>query len=387
MTDDELTPFSDDPLLRALTGPALPAELAAEAAALAAFRAARPAWRRRRMAARLGAGGSAFLAAAALSGGVAAASYTGSLPAPAQRVMSDVAGWAGVPAPPHQHHGGIASHGRPPGDREAPGRHGGPIGVPAAPPSAAASSPPRAGRPGSDRSPAAGPTQASDRHARAERPPGIHVRAPAAPTATPSAAAVPTGQPSPTPSLPVPSALSAAASSTRAPANATVTITGTLTAASGTPVPGRTVVLYERATGAGNSFHAAGAGTTDSDGTVSFGLPPLTRNVRVVLRSAGLRSSPLTVREIPLLSLTVTPDGANERVDLTSNGATPGDAVTLSQRRHGGWRAVGSSQLDAAGALSFEVPAPLHRPVHYRLVLVRTPTHTAAAMRFAISPA
>ncbi len=75
--DDDLTPWHDDPLVRALRAPGTDDELAGEAEFLAAFRAAQPppaptpigAGRLRRAGRRLGGGGTAVVVAVALGAG------------------------------------------------------------------------------------------------------------------------------------------------------------------------------------------------------------------------------------------------------------------------------------------------------------------------------
>ena len=89
--DDDLSPWNDDPLVRALRGPGTADELASRDEFMAAFRAA-PAARRptpigsgrlRRAGRRLGGGGTAVVAAIALgAGAAAAAAYTQNLPDP-----------------------------------------------------------------------------------------------------------------------------------------------------------------------------------------------------------------------------------------------------------------------------------------------------------------
>src|SRR5580704_2075705 len=101
--DDDLSGFENDPVFRALTGPATDAELSGEAAALAAFRTANGATPHRRFAARIGAGGAIVTAVVALTGGVAAAAYSNALPHSVQNFAHTVAGPFGVPQK-HVHH-------------------------------------------------------------------------------------------------------------------------------------------------------------------------------------------------------------------------------------------------------------------------------------------
>jgi hypothetical protein len=130
-----------DELLRALTGPAEPAELAGEQSALAMFRSVTPSADAHHGAGRAAGWAAApgrfatrqirrpvrwnlrLVAAAAvvLCGGMTAAAYAAALPAPVQRLAHEVFQFAGVPNS-QAGSGGAAGHG-------APGGH--PTGVPA----------------------------------------------------------------------------------------------------------------------------------------------------------------------------------------------------------------------------------------------------------------
>lgn len=98
----------EDRLVRALTAPGTPQELAGEEAALAAFRtavAARRPFGRARLRLAAGTGISAVTVAAVLSGGmVTAAAYTARLPDPVQRVAHHLLHHVGVPAPRSDRH-------------------------------------------------------------------------------------------------------------------------------------------------------------------------------------------------------------------------------------------------------------------------------------------
>src|SRR5262245_8603692 len=95
---DDLAPWADDDLVRALRAPGTAAELADQEQYVAAFRDAGASTVRslpRRAAGRLGAGGTAVVVTVALTSGVAAA-YTGHLPDPVQQIAHTV---IGAPAP------------------------------------------------------------------------------------------------------------------------------------------------------------------------------------------------------------------------------------------------------------------------------------------------
>ena len=95
---DDLAPWADDDLVRALRAPGTATELADQERYVAAFRETRGSTVRslpRRAAGRLGAGGTAVVVTVALTSGVAAA-YTGRLPDPVQQIAHSV---IGAPAP------------------------------------------------------------------------------------------------------------------------------------------------------------------------------------------------------------------------------------------------------------------------------------------------
>jgi hypothetical protein len=366
---------------RALTAPGSLAELAGEREALAAFRAAAPRRARGRFAARIGAGGSVFIAAAALSGGVAAASYTGALPDPAQRVLNDVAGWAGVPAPAHHHHHHpVIAAGTPEPTPLSTGRSGTAL-VPAGPASSPPAVPSRASRPTAAGTATPGPSVAGGRITPSAAPA-------ASPALTPTAAltTAPTAAVTPPAVAAVPAMLTIATTATRVPANGTVTVSGQLTTSSGAPVPDHQIVLIERVPPGGGSTKL-GSGTTDSNGEVSFGIPAVTRNVRLVLRAGGgVHSQVVSVVEVPTVSVTVTPAASDDTVTVSTVGATVGDEVILLRGQHQRWTRVAVGQLDSSSAWMFSVPVPAGHSARYRVVLDRTTAHAAVAARFVVPP-
>jgi len=97
---DDLAPWADDDLVRALRAPGTDVELADEQQYVSAFREARGSTSSvrplaRRTVGRLGAGGTAVVLTVALTSGMAAA-YTGHLPDPVQQIAHSV---IGAPAP------------------------------------------------------------------------------------------------------------------------------------------------------------------------------------------------------------------------------------------------------------------------------------------------
>src|SRR5438309_4954989 len=96
---DDLDEWANDPVVRALHADGTAQELAGLDPVLAEFRAAVPSLRpTRRLAHRLGTGATTVIVAVGLTGGVAAAAYTRTLPGPLQSAMHSLLGPLGVPA-------------------------------------------------------------------------------------------------------------------------------------------------------------------------------------------------------------------------------------------------------------------------------------------------
>jgi hypothetical protein len=387
MVDDDLSAWNDDPLVRALTSPATADELAGEQSALSAFRAARPTGARRRLAGRLGIGGSALAVAIAFSGGAAAA-YTAALPASIQQAVHDVAGWAAVPAPAHhtthrsagqQHvvtpvsppvavpdpfptstegttvpsHTGTTAPVRP-----TPGAKGAHSSHPAPP------SPPAATTPSASPSPTASqPTSPS-------------------PTPTPTPTSTPTPVVSPPPVPVVTGSITITPDATRVPAGGEVSVTGRLADPVGNPVVGRTVWLVEQVPGQSGAVELAG-GQTDANGMVQLGTPPLSRDVRLRLVAGHrVRSAPVHIVVVPTVTANVVVQGWAYSVAVTTTGAQPGDVVVVEQRTAIGWTQVGTATLDSTGAAEIGLSPPSKGTNHYRLILVATSSHARATVRF-----
>jgi hypothetical protein len=366
-----MTSWQDDPLVRALTGPASPDELAGEAEALAAFRAAVPVRSRRRFAGRLGVGGSALGIAIALSGGVAAA-YSSSLPAPVQSVAHDLLGGIGVP-PRH--------HVKPKQDADGNGHH----------PVAAVSATP-AGLSGG--SPTPNPT-ASSAH---PKPSPRHSTAPTkqphpstSPTPTPSPVTTPTPSPTATPTpistIPVEAgSITISLGATTVQVGGVVTVFGQLSTPTGAPVAGQQVWLLERLVGTPGLVQVA-SGTTAANGSLELSSPALAHTARLrLVTGTRVRSSAITVVVLPTLQVAVQTTGSTSSIAVTTNGGDPGDTVTLEQRTRGDWLEVGTNALDGSGAANFNVLAPSKRPGHYRMILNHTQAHGQAVTRFTIAP-
>jgi hypothetical protein len=367
-TDDDLTPFDDDPVLRALTRPGTPAELAGEAETLAAFRAMVPVRSRRRSLNRLGVGGGALGIAVALSGGVAAA-YSGALPAPVQRIAHDVSDLLGpIPAAPPPPKPVVASPVHP---VTTPSR----AAASTAPTEAASTpKPPRRAhhaKPLTKPKPATEPTKAPT------------------PVVTPTRAATPTASPTPTPTdtAPAPSgSITISLSDTTTTPGGTVTAYGQLATSAGAPVAGEEVWLLERVAGDSGVSEVA-SGTTGTDGSVTLSTPALSHSVRLRLVTAGkVRSAAIAVIVAPTLTVTTTPSGQQTSIRIDTQGGDVGDTVNVEIRRGGVWQAFASNQLDGTGGATIEVTTPTGRPDRYRAILPPTTGHGYAATRFTVLP-
>lgn len=375
MTQDDLTPWQDTPLVQALTSGATADELSGQNDALAAFRAV--SGRRRRGVVRfLGTGATSVALVGVVGGGVAAAAYTRSLPTQVQSIAHDVLGPIGVPAPTHH---------------KARKDHGTTLAT------GTASASPSPGRdlatPAGSASPAAG------QHSPEPNPgvvvPGPHVSASASPqvSLSPSAApsTSPTASPTPSPSGPAgdPStwAMTATVSARIVHVHDSVQISGTLLDADGQPVADHRVVVRVHVPGTTGATRAV-ITETDSDGNVSASLSDLTTNRVFVLGAGdGVHSKPLRVIVKPVLSVSASPssDGTSYIVTVTANGGQTGDVCTLLKHTPQGWQQVGQAQLDGASSASFAVQTP---PQHKRFVvrLAATKLHAAAAARLVLPP-
>lgn len=374
--DDDLSAYRDEPVVRALTGPATPQELAGEGEALAAFQAAVPVRSRRRLVGRLGVGGSTLGIAIALSGGVAAA-YTSSLPTPVQQFAHDITTWLGpvkVPDAPNNKPK-ISSTGRPaPVSTTSPTPAQSPL----------ATSP--AGRP-QHHKPA---TPRKHKHA---SHPGKHPHSSSTPTTSPKPVATPTPSTTPTPTAsptptqtptPQPGSITISLSDTTVAPGGSVTAYGQLSTSTGNPVSGEAVWLLEHQPGqAGVS--QVDSGTTGSDGSVTLQSPALSHSVRLrLVTGSKARSAWIAVIVQPTVSASVSTDGTTSTIRISTDGADPGDTVDVQRRVPGGWQDVAANQLDSSGAATFGVPTPTRRPDHYRAILPRTPDHGYASTRFLV---
>ncbi|MDR7254456.1 outer membrane biosynthesis protein TonB [Nocardioides sp. BE266] len=362
--DDDLSPWNDDPLVRALRAPGSDDELAGESEFLAAFRAAQPAaqtahpsgrGRLRLVGRRLGGGGTAVVVAVALGAGAAAAAYTQNLPDPVQRAVHGVLGPVGVPAPE-----------KPQADR-----------TPSSPGSGSAS-------PDREQSATEDPTTDPTTEAPTEKPSDDPTEKPSdSPSSDPSESPSPTETPSesPTSAPPVtPAAVSGAATSHRATPDESVAFSGTVTDAAGAAVAGQQVDLLQRQ---GPAWTPVATGTSDTSGTVSISAPALTRTSVFRLGIGDqLASEPWRVELVPTLTMA---RASGTSFVVTARGARAGDPVSLFSRRPGPDVLVARSRLAADLTATFQGPAT-RKPVTLVALLPRTRAHAVARTSLRVVP-
>ncbi|HVY10635.1 MAG TPA: hypothetical protein VHB18_10900 [Mycobacteriales bacterium] len=366
--DDDLSRFRDDPVVKAITGPATPEELAGEAEALAAFRAATTgAPPLRRSAARVVASGTAAVVIVGLTGGVAAA-YTDHLPDSAQRTLHNALGSIGVPAPKH-HHAHLAT----PVTTAQP-----PASAPAPVPSSSSASPE------ASRSPAVTTPTAT-----ASSSPTAGVTSTPSPSLTPTETPVSTPTPTPTPTVPIgdgPLAGATLAISLSAPkvmVGGTVTVTGQLDGADAAPIADRRVGLRYRRVGV-PGWSRLGPQQTASDGSVRFTVSGIDHNLRLVLHSGRhVHSTVAQVRVVPIITVNVPPPVPGARratITIKVAGGQAGDLVTV--RRPGGRKGSQTATLDSTLTVSVTVPEAQRHNIHYRVFVGRTKAHAAHSLPF-----
>jgi hypothetical protein len=342
---DDLGPWADDDLVRALRAPGTATELADEQRYVAAFRDAHRSDVRslpRRVASRLGTGGTAVVVTVALSSGVAAA-YTGHLPDPVQSIAHSVLPAAPAPAH-HQHH-------------EASAPLGGSVTRSQGP-----------GAPSSSASPGGPTTGASP-----------------TPSATPTAhhgrqGTDPSGGPSSSPSA---GGSSAAATSMSAPTHRvglgqTMTLTGLVTDATGAPLPAQVVTLQVRGP---RHWRPVAQVTTDDLGVATASTPPVVRSERFRWHAGPhVNSLPWLVKMVPILTVSADVGGATTTVTPVVQGASPGDAVQLFRHAAGRTTLVRRARLGADGSVPITVATP-RRHATYVVRLLPTRRHAAVRAR------
>ncbi len=368
---DDLDPWHDDALVRALRAPGTASELADQERYVAAFRSTRASRGNvsplRRGVRRLGAGGTTVVAVVALSSGVAAAAYTRHLPDPVQRVAHAV---LGAPAPRTPPETAPLADPSPPSPTQSPATS---TPVPTSAPTTALTRRPT--------QPSAGPTSG---------PTSAPTSAPTpAPTSTPTPTR--TAAPSPTPTTPVPTtpppapepaAVSLSGTSHRADPGTSLTLSGTLTAIDGTPVAEHDVVLQRRGP---HRWLRVTVATADDSGAVSFTTPPAEATARYrLVGGPGVRSDVWQVLLVPRVTAGATAAGPDVDVTASVQGARTGDRVSL--LRQGALRlvVVGRTTVGPDGTATWRVtPA---RTATYVVRLPATATHARATARLTVTP-
>ncbi|HVT64598.1 MAG TPA: hypothetical protein VHD81_05550 [Mycobacteriales bacterium] len=364
--DDDLSPFREDPVVKALTAPATEAELAHEPDALAAFRGASPVPpQRRRSAARVATGTTVAVLTLAVSGGVAAA-YTANLPDSWQQKVYKQFHSIGVPAP--KHHTTSATTSAPPT-----------IAAPA--PSTVTTPSPsstRAGTPKPTKTPTTEPSATTSPQPTSSLPvtvPTPAETAPTSPTTSPTASEAPA--PAPGGQLQI-----RVSPGNRVSAGTQLTVAGKLTAPDGTPVAGRRVALVERVAGAPGRQRLA-TGVTAANGEVTITGPSAERNLRLVLRAGHhVRSEVQRIVVIPTLNIQVpsTPPGATAvTVTIMVSGGQAGDVVVV---RGPGARDGRRATIDSSLRTTFTLPVSQTQSLHYRAIVHRTRVHAGHSLAF-----
>jgi hypothetical protein len=329
-----------DELLQALAGPASPAELAGEQAALAMFRnsgtsSTGAGYRRRAVAGRTGGPGQfatrqirkptrwnlRLVAATAvvLCGGMAAAAYAAALPAPVQRLAHEVFQFAGVPGSQAGSGGTGSAHGALGGNRtSAPASLGSPA------PSAAA--------------------------------PSVGVAGPSAGTG----AAV----------------LSATADSTQITAGTGVLITAQLSWP-GQAVTGLTITVLERSALAA-AWHAVGSAPASAAGNAVVVVPVVGTDAvfRVVVPGVAI-SPPVRITVVPAVSVALQAgSGRSDVLTVSVPYGQEGDQIVLQVSTHGGgWTYLQQGSLTPLRRASFQLSATRLGGNEIRAVLLPTGLH------------
>lgn len=375
--------WTDDPVLRALRAPATPEELATETEYLTMFRAVstlpaaevRPSRPLRRIG-RLGVGTATVMATVVLTGGVAAAAYTRTLPGPVQEIAHGMLGPIGVPAPPAPRREAAPVTARVPAPtiatpRAEPTHRPGKSHSPKLRDEPGAS-PTRPAHP--DHSPSAGPAIVPDTVAPS---PTEDITQPTPTTSTPSPTepTEPT-EPTTTPPLPPPPTITSTVSSTRVPWQESVVVTGRVTADDGSPLRRRPVALLGRKAG-DPGWQVLARARTDRTGTVRL-TTTVEATTRLVLRSGrGVRSPKVRVVMIPSISAWATgmSPTPGTHIRILASGAQSGDTVTLFRRQRGQLVTVATTTVDGQGRALIDLPTTIDKGLRVRLD--RTPRHAA----------
>jgi hypothetical protein len=166
-----------------------------------------------------------------------------------------------------------------------------------------------------------------------------------------------------------------------------LTVNGHLASADGTPVAGRRVILLERLAGEPGWRRLGTPVETSASGAVTFSVPAVQHNVRLVLRARPhLRSAVQEVVVTPVIHVQVAPSArgaSSTAVTVSVTGGEPGDVVVVRQE---GASSGQRGTLDGSLSATFTVPVSQHSVIHYRVLVPRTKAHAAHSLPFYVPP-
>jgi hypothetical protein len=353
---DDLAPWADDDLVRALRAPGTATELADEERYVAAFREASRSNVRslpRRAVGRLGAGGTAVVVTVALTSGVAAA-YTGHLPDPVQTLAHHIINAPAPGAPGRQRPEATAPSGGTGTGTQSDGPDASPSTPTSTGPTTGTSSP--TSTPGTSAgSSGSNPTNATN-----------------APTTSPTSV-----------SGSAAAATSMSAATHRVGFGQTMTLTGQVTDAHGAPLPGQAVVLQVRGP---RHWRPVTQVTADDTGVASASTPPVTRSARLRWHSGpGVNSLPWRIAMVPILTVSAEVGGTTTTITPAAQGAAPGDRVQVFRHTGGRSALLRRASLDANGGAAITVATP-RRHAAYVVRLLPTKLHAAVRARVVVVP-
>ncbi|MGC4112889.1 MAG: hypothetical protein QM747_21225 [Nocardioides sp.] len=366
---DDLAPWADDDLVRALRAPGTTTELADQEQYVAAFRQAGRSNVRslpRRAVGRLGAGGTAVVVTVALTSGVAAA-YTGHLPDPVQRIAHHVIGAPSPEAPGRGHP--EASHGRQGPDGTS---SDGPSGTSSTAPNGTPSSGATSGA-----TPSAGTSPTAGGHSGA--PGNGPSQSPGSPSTGPT-----TGAPTPATS----GGAAAAAMTMSAPSHRVgfeqgATLSGLVTDASGTALPAHLVVLQVRGP---RHWRPVEEVTSDDAGVATATTPAIAQSGRYRWHAGpGVHSTPWLLRMVPVVTMSAQVGGSTTTLTPTAQGSRPGDRIRILRHTAGRTVPIRRARLDSTGSTTLSVLTPRRRAA-YVVVLLPTKRHAGARSRVVVTP-
>jgi hypothetical protein len=160
-------------------------------------------------------------------------------------------------------------------------------------------------------------------------------------------------------------------------------MSGRLTTSSGAAVPDRRVVAQSRPAGQHQGWTVVGSARTDSDGAVTIDVPALSRTTRLRLKAPRrVHSQVATVVVVPTLGSSLSRNGQQYDVTVTSAGLQPGDTIVVVRRLRRHRTVVARLAVDGSGNAAFTVAAPRKRDVKFHVLTRRTASHAGAKTSF-----